>query len=638
LPLKNPGLGVRVELSRLEALSNLVGELSTQDNGLLLQHQQYRTITQRLQYWLQGFQQLCHDLTQSSQVTPEEGLLQILGLQSTAEQSTGEQHPTAKPLPLAEIYQTASEDIFRTLSTDITKLEEIWQDMQALTRQSKAILNRRQQTLKQVQTNLLQARMLPIGEILNRFPRMLRDLSHRHQKQVNLQLEGANTLVDRAILERLYDPLVHLVRNAFDHGIELPDQRLAEGKPPQGKITIRTEHRGNYTYIQVEDDGQGIDPDKIRARLVELNLLSEAEIFGLSQAQLWDYLFQAGFSTTSQANELSGRGVGLDTVQIQVKALKGSISLDSQPGLGTIFTLRLPYTLSVAQLLVCSVEQGLLAVPVNELVAVVGLKTTNLEQQGSEFFYHFDGKRVPLLTPLVLPALGARERSLLRPIAADDVTPEQLISAQRPVAGATLLIFSHGLNSLAIQVSQTVLQQELIIKPFSPLVSPPPYLLGCTLLGNGKLVPILDPPALLRHWTSWQRAGEQPLTDTAPHSPAILVVDDSLTIRQNLTITLRREGYQVLQAENGAEALATLRQQRQIQAVFSDIDMPGMNGLEFLQQARQQISQTLPIIMLTSRSSAKVQQLASRLGASGYLTKPFLEVELLKLLKNALQK
>jgi two-component system, chemotaxis family, sensor histidine kinase and response regulator PixL len=502
--------------------------------------------------------------------------------------------------------------------------------------------------------------------LLQRFPRMVRDMSAKHHKQVSLTFSGATTLVDKAVLEKLFDPLVHLVRNAFDHGIESPEVRLAQGKPAQGTIEIIAMQRGNQTYIVVRDDGKGIDVAAIRAKAIALNLVSEAEAAMMSPDRLYEFIFAPGFSTAAKVSELSGRGVGMDAVRSQIKRLKGDIALTSEPGQGTTFTLRLPLTLSIAKLLVFTVGDNTLALPIDTLISILTIPADQIQTiQGSQF-YRWQGQ----LLPLYPRSAFLQHYPLVRTQA------PQAPSIPLPKKGKIpILLIAGGAQTIALQVDQILQEQELVIKPFGSSIMPPSYFSGCTILGDGSLVPVIDGQSLVEQKRRTELQPTRPLAlsigatnsdddrlDTSialldrPAAPAelspeppslnpfsfiqvptVLVIDDSLTARQTLAFTLEKAGHRVLQARDGREALAQLHQ-TPVQAVFCDVEMPVMNGFEFLEQCRKEYSKAhLPIIMLTSRGGDKHRKIAELMGASAYLTKPYLEQELIGTLQTHLE-
>ncbi|NET58914.1 MAG: response regulator [Symploca sp. SIO2E6] len=655
-------LGVRVDINRLDIINNLVGELVTQDNSFLLQNKHNKATLESLKRWFNRFNKLANKL-QSIKDNHSESLRNKLGDSGFL----NEQLATAPG---------------QTIIEEIAQLGEVIQDMELLYRQNQQILKKRQQTVKQVQNNLLQARMLSVGELMNRFPRTIRDLSAKQNKQVQLNLIGKNTLIEKAILEKLYDPLVHLVRNAFDHGIESPELRKLSGKSPQGTITIRAYKRGNYTYIEVQDDGQGIDLEKIRFTAVEKQLIDSGEAAKMSKNQLYNLLFTPGFSLSPQISELSGRGMGLEAMLLQVEALKGSVTVMSELGQGTTFTLRLPWTLTITKLLVFRVKGNLLAIPVDTITTILSVTANEIKARDQTQRYHtyyWQGKTVPIVQS-IFSAYNYPSRSL-NPTALTvnlplqyrqrTVATQKRPKNQQPSGKIMLLLVSQGADTMALKIDQMLMEQDLVIKPFDQALTAPSYFYGCTILGDGRLVPVVDGPALVekvlsqtplsptaqviqkhpsaasipsrkKQGGSMKKAkamGSQIKPASKPTLPTILVIDDSLTTRQTICSTLQKAGYPVVQAQNGADALAQLQQHPQIQGVICDVEMPQMNGFEFLRRCRKQFSKDeLPILMLTSRTSERYRQLAKQLGANRYLTKPYLAQELITTLGNCLIK
>jgi chemotaxis family two-component system sensor histidine kinase/response regulator PixL len=620
----SPSLGVRVDLDRLEMLTNLVGELATQDNSLLLQNQQSQTSLETVEKGWNRFYQLMVKLQENSGVARA-------GKFSDSDVAD------------AEGQKTERQELGQTILEEISQIGEAIYDLKLFNKQSNQILKKRQQTLQKVEKNITETRMLSLESLLERFPRMVRDLSVGENKPVQLDLIGTNTLVDKAILEKLYDPLVHLVRNAFDHGIEPLEIRKSRGKPEQGKIEIAAYHRGDRTYIEVRDDGGGIDLEKVRQKAVQKNIISQAEANQLSPEQLYELLFLPDFSTKEKVSELSGRGMGLEAVRRQIEGLKGTFTLSSEVGKGTVFTLRLPWKLTITKLLVFSLEGSLFAIPMNSLSGIVSISSEEIEIDEDQQIYLWQGKKFPLVQSMLLnynypliPGTDFQEKT------ASNFYVGQFSSK------VMLLLISQANETIALKIDRVIMEQSLTIKPFSKGLNPPSYLSGCTILGDGRLVPVIDGIQLLEKF----RKLKSPAALFAPPSsldimqgkmpgvaalPTVLIIDDSLTTRQTLSSTLQKAGFNVIQAGDGWEGLARLQQNFLIRAVICDVEMPNMNGLEFLSRCRQEFSQDkLPVIMVTSRSSDRYRQLAKQLKSNGYLTKPYLDRELIDLLYSCL--
>ncbi|EAZ90423.1 hybrid sensor histidine kinase/response regulator [Crocosphaera chwakensis] len=575
-----PTLEMRVDVQYLRKLNNLVEDLVTQDNRFLLHNQQHQETLENLIQRFSRFQELTRN--------------------------------SYKELPKS----------LRTMIDDLAQIKEGIQDFVLLNQGFQQILRQRQKTLKQVQINLRQAQMVSVGHLLNLFPRMVRDLGAQENKQVRLELQGTNTLVDKAILDKLYDPLVHLVRNAFDHGIEFPSIRQSYGKNSTGTITIFTYNHGNHTYFEVKDDGQGIDFDKLKSKIIEMDLLSETEAEKISQKRLYEYLFFPGLSTASQISQLSGRGMGLSAVQQQIQTLKGTLKVTSEAGKGTTFTLRLPLTLAISKLLVFQVQGSLFAIAETPLISLTVVAQRDLKIQNDDVFYRHQGKLIPLYS-LLFGKLKAQEIIVQN-------------NSQKSLK-ITLLLLSDKTQTIAFKIDQIVMEQDLVIKPFNEAINAPSYLSGCTILGDGRLVPVIEGQVILEQW--FRRSEfeasflEEPFDIHVSILPKILIIDDSLTIRQTLAITLEKVGYEVFLAKDGWEGMLYIENESNITAVICDIEMPRMNGLEFLSRCRQLKGDGFPIIMLSSRNSKESRELAKSLGATDYLTKPYLDKDLLDILQ-----
>jgi chemotaxis family two-component system sensor histidine kinase/response regulator PixL len=617
---KNPlPLNPKTGADQLELLDNLVGELVTQDHSFLLQKQQYRESLDHLQRWVDRF---------------------------------GKTFIVPKQTELQE---------------EVAHLQEILQDFSLVDQRFQQLSKQRQRTLKQIQGSLLQARMMPAEALLRQFSRVVRDLAVGSGKQARLELVGSQTLVNRSVLEKLYDPLIHLIRNALDHSIEPPDLRQSLGKASEGTITITTYHRGNQITIEIQDDGQGIDLEKIRTIVAAQHHLSPTEAAQLSPADLQRHLFLPGFSTVQEANTNSGRGMGLATVQQQMGHLKGTVSIRSQCGQGTTFTLSFPLNSNILRLLIFQIQNQLFAVPVDTLQSIQLVLPQQIVIEKDQQFYYWNQQKIQLADRAFL----AKSPIHPPPPSFLDLALSALPNAEQdPLPNpkkVPLLILNSGSQPFALQIDEIVTDQDLVVKPFNPACAPPPYLCGCTVLGDGRLVPILETStyplssledllnsatssSLLRlgHLSttgtsfleSLQRRNSQFPSAFTPNpkrpTPTILIVDDSLTIRKTLAATLQRAGYRVKKAKDGWGALQHLQENQTIRLVICDIEMPRMTGLEFLRNCREHLNSTIPVIILTSRSSDRYRSLAQQLGATDYLTKPFMDQDLLDLVRTYL--
>jgi two-component system, chemotaxis family, sensor histidine kinase and response regulator PixL len=621
-------LSVRVTLDRLERMNNLMGELAIDRNGLDLSNEQCVDLLQQLRLKCANFhkisdklQQIADTLAISAQHQPARGDKAALAagqdLQIVPAQIAQSEFDILELDRYSEVHHIA-----QATSEQLAQIEEQIEDLALFTTQSHHQIDRQKQHIAHLRDDLMWARMLPLGEILNRFPRTLHDLSIEFNKPVDLKITGAGVLVDRAVIDKLLDPLVHLLRNAFDHGIDFPEARQAIGKSDRGLIEITAYHQGSQTVIEITDDGRGIDPDKIRAKAISLALLTHTEAVNATRAQLLDLLFTPGFSTADRVTKLSGRGMGLDIVKEQIQSTKGTISIDSEVGRGTTFTLRIPLTLTIAQLMVCQVGAAIYAFPADSIQKIVVPTPAQLTQQDNQQVFQWQNLSIPIykLADLLTYSIPVPIRTISQTLKSSADNPADWLPP--------LLLIRKGNRMIALEIDQLITEQELTIKPFGKAIAAPSYSYGCTILGDGVVLPVLDPHALI------QVLVEQPLQTMIPaaaiptiSNKSILVVDDSITTRQSLCLSLEKFGYITFQAKDGQEALQILRQKAsEIKLVVCDVEMPNMNGFEFLNVYRQdQAISHIPVVMLTSRSNAKHRQFAAHLGAVDYFIKPYIE-------------
>jgi chemotaxis family two-component system sensor histidine kinase/response regulator PixL len=625
-------LSVRVDSERLGRMNNLVGELTINRNGLSLQNEQLqgavRELLNRFTRVQDGVERLQELSNQMLVGTSDTEFLEVQ--KGKNQQATDNSQFDSLELDRYGILPSRLQGILE----EMMQLEESVDDILLFATASDRTLLHQRKMLTQLRDELMWARMLPIGEVLQRFPRILRDLSTTYQKPVNLKISGSRVLVDKAILEKLYDPLLHLLRNAFDHGIESASIRLQKGKVEQGQIEIKAYHRGSQTVIEISDDGDGLNLEMIRTQALERGLISAAQLADFSNKQLFDLIFKPGFSTATQVSELSGRGVGLDVVRLQLQSIKGSVSVNTSPGIGTTFTLRLPLTLTIAKLLVCFANSTALAIPSDSIEELIVPKAHQIKQSGSQRFLLWREQLVSIyhLADFLnytcpLSSVSTSQALTIIPTPKDWESP--------------LLIIRQGQQYFALEVERLVTEQELTIKPFGNAIAPPRFTYGCTTLGDGRLIPVIDAVMLLEslsHSTvpSPPAVVTTQATDNWLKTPTVLVVDDAVALRRTLALSLERAGYRVLQSPDGREAIAQLKQ-NDVELVICDVEMPNMNGFEFLGARRQEaeLSQ-IPVVMLTSRSNDKHRWLAMQLGATDYFTKPYLEREFLKVIKDIL--
>ena len=652
---------IRLNLEQLEHLNYLVAELSINQNQLTLRDQQFQQAAQKLDNWLKRHRATLTQL--------RDRLLE-----------------TATTL-------TPSQKLAFTALEETGQLLQAAEDINLLARTAAATVEREQRLSSQLRDNMQAARMVPIATVLNRFPPLIKQLKTAYGKAATLDLQGTKVMVDKTIVENLYDALLHLVRNAFAHGLESDAERRLAGKPVPGQIAIQAYYQGNRTIIDVRDDGRGLDLEGICRQAVAQGLISAAQAQAIRrqphpEAAVLELLCEPGFSTRTQTDDLAGRGVGLDVVKTQLAAIKGTLTVRSQPGQGTIFSLQIRESLMSARLLVCEAGSGTYSFVSNEIEQVLiptnGYALHQLAQR-RVLDWRQNGHEITVpvydLTQLLHYPSQRLER-LRRLTAGSDGEISPLLST--PANVAPILLLRAGSGLVGLEVSRVIEEQELVIKPLASTLVPPPYVCGCSILANGQLTLVLDgtvlvsqvqtlpappalptgarPPALPAAPASLEpessrfstanlglfvpdTLGATPAATVAleppqpsPTQPTVLVVDDSLTERQTLSLILQRAGYRVLQAKDGLEAVELLQQGVGVNMVLCDIEMPRMNGLEFLSWLKQEVrGRELPIAILSSRSRDRFQPLVLEMGATAYLTKPYLEQEILAVIREALR-
>ncbi|MEM7112563.1 MAG: response regulator [Chloroflexota bacterium] len=480
-----------------------------------------------------------------------------------------------------------------------------------------SILNGQSRLTSELQDKLMRTRMVPLASLTTRFHRAVRVVARKQAKKVNLIIEGEEIDLDKKVLEEMVDPLLHVLRNAVDHGIEPPALRQVIGKPENGEIRIRAFYEGNQVIIQIRDDGAGLEPEVLRAKAIEGGFLSEADAAALRERDLYRLIFVPGFSTADEIDEISGRGVGMDILKANVQKLKGTVSIDSRPGEETLFTIRLPMTLAVTRALLVRANHETFALPLNAVTQILRMERQKIDHVGQE--------PVVKIGNTVYPAhyLG---KTLNLPQPPDET--KKRISA---------LVVNTGDNQIALIVDEVLEGREIVVKPLGNHLRRVHGITGATLLGDGTVVLILNPSEVLDVDEGGETAVWQPPTSTP--TPAarqrealnILVVDDSVSVRRVVSSLVRSAGWHPLTAKDGLEALETIQSLAQLpDAILLDIEMPRMDGYELTATLRANDNfKHIPIIMLTSRAGDKHRRKALDLGVSDYLVKPYTDEVLL---------
>jgi two-component system chemotaxis sensor kinase CheA len=479
----------------------------------------------------------------------------------------------------------------------------------------------------ELEDTVLSVRMMPVESLFTIFPRAVRDMARDSGKQVELLMRGGETELDKKIMEALYDPLVHLLRNAVDHGIEPPDERARAGKPATGRVQIRAFQEGSQVAIEVADDGGGIDPQQVRRIAVQKGFLSAAAAEKLSDDEMLQWIYQPGFTTAQIITDVSGRGVGMDIVKTSLERLNGTVQIASVLGQGTTVTLKVPLTLATAQ--------GLLVRVANQVFVLPSHTVEMMDYISSADLFTLEGREVVRLRERTMPLIRLEELLDLDRVGGwhyqtDDAGLDSLgLQSGITLAGRLPgIVVGDGDRVMCFLVDELIDERVIVVKSLGPLFTQVNTQVGATLLGNGQVVIILDVPSLIAEARTRSSRGllTRAWRETAPaHAHHILVVDDSITTRELEKSILENAGYEVEIAMDGREALGLLeRNPERFDMMIADIEMPRMDGLELTQRVKEHADERLrrlPVIIVSSLASDAYTRRGIEVGAQAYITK-----------------
>jgi chemosensory pili system protein ChpA (sensor histidine kinase/response regulator) len=505
----------------------------------------------------------------------------------------------------------------RALAEATNDVQTVAGDLSHLVGDFDGSLGRQARLASEIEDKLMRLRMVPLASLATRLHRTVRNVAEQRAKQVELVLEGEATELDKTVLESMADPLLHILRNAVDHGIEAPEVRQARGKPPQGSIRLRAFHEGNQVVLKISDNGAGLDPDKIRSVAVRRAILTSADAAQLSEEDLFSLIFLPGFSTTLEVNEISGRGVGLDVVKAHVHKLKGTLAVTSQRGQGATFTIRLPLTLAITKALLVKAHQEIFAIPLDGIQQILRLEKEDMDQIGQQPVLRLGGRVYPLM--FLGKLLGLRQ------------------PADESVRRAPVIILNLGSRQVALVVDHLLGGREIVIKNLGSHLRQVKGVSGATLLGDGRVVLILNPPDLVGEVVQPRvpvRALPAPVA-ASREALTVMVVDDSPSMRRVVSTMVKKAGWRPVAAKDGLDALETLHQSTHLpDLLLLDIEMPRMDGYELLSTLKaQEAYANIPVVLVTSRAGEKHRRKALDLGASGYVIKPYQEQALLNTIR-----
>ncbi len=602
---------LRVPTGSVDALLRLVGELSTSINQV---QDRYRRALEHVRALRE------QDSLVQERSFELEDLVDVrgVGVMQGGLRRTGTHDETFDPLELNEynelhsttqgVIEAAADarELGAAIHEDLVDLEEL--------------LVKQHRLNKLLQQAVVGTRMVPVKNIVSRLQRTVRQTSRATHKQVQLDVAGEDILIDGEVLQKLSDPLMHIMRNAVDHGIEPGTERARQGKPEAGRIGLHFSRVGNTILVRCEDDGRGLDYEQIRRVGVERGLIEPGAV--IRDSDLAQLLYTPGFSTHSQVTHTSGRGIGLDVVYTAVIGMKGSLEIESREGRGCTIVLRLPVSLITAHVLLVQVQEQLYGIPTTNLEQILAAGSATLEQAGDEVMLRLGDGAYPLMSVAAMLNLTAAETDNVDVLVAK---PALLVHTDRGV--------------VAVAVDRVVDGRDLVVKNMGRFVRGVTGVLGASILGDGTVVPVLDIPEMLRapvKQIASPGTVEMEVAETADDTPCILIVDDSLSARRTMSQLLSDAGYRSLVAKDGLEAVDILQETRP-DLVLVDLEMPRMNGLELTTHLRAKTeTKDLPVVVVTSRSTEKHRKQAMVAGATAYMTKPFQESELLDVIEASL--
>ena len=460
-----------------------------------------------------------------------------------------------------------------------------------------------------IQLAVMKTRMLPIAKVFNKFPRMIRDLSRDLGKQIDLEISGEETELDKSIVEEIGDPLVHIIRNSCDHGIEDPETRKAMGKPEKGLVQLKAYNEGNHIVVEIVDDGKGLDADMLKSKSIEKGIITEREADAMSEKEAFGLIFRPGFSTAAKVTNVSGRGVGMDVVKTNIEKLNGIIDIESEVGKGTVMKLKIPLTLAIIQSLLVGTQEEFYAIPLASVLETVRVPIDDI--------YTIDGKNVLRLRDEVL--------SLVR--------LSDVFGVEKVFDGGDhtyVVIIGVAEAKLGIIVDTLVGQEEIVIKSMGDYLQNIPGIAGATIRGDGRVTLIIDVGAMMEMAKDIKVDIRAEIEDSTkakekPSDYKVLIVDDSKMDRTIMQKALEPTGVTIIEATNGVEALNVIKSgEHSFDAILIDIEMPRMDGYTLAGEIRKYSKyRNLPLIAVTSRTSKTDRLRGVEVGMTEYITKPY---------------
>ena len=596
---------IRVSASLLDSLVNLAGETSISRGRL---EQQISDFGFTLEEMSATIERLREQLRRMDMETEAQVLFR-----AEKEGITSAVYDDFDPLEMDRY--SSIQQLSRALTESTSDLQDLRDTLSDRSRDAETLLLQQSRINSELQEGLMKTRMIPFSSVVPRLRRIVRQIGGELNKQVEFDALNAEGEMDRSVLERMVAPLEHMLRNALDHGIESPENRQKAGKKPAGTINLSLHREGGNIVLKMQDDGAGINGDVILAKALKQGLVEKGET--LTKHEIMQFIMHQGFSTAEKVTQISGRGVGMDVVASEIKQMGGTIEIDSEFGKGTEFTIRLPFTVSVNRALMVNTGEDFYAIPLNTIEGIVRVSPYELEEyyKPDAPMYEYAGREYNL------QYLGKLLHSSHQPKLQGQPLPLPVIL----VRGSE--------KPMALQVDSLMGSREIVVKSLGPQFAEVNGASGATILGDGSVVVILDLPALIRDDIASAMNPQPELVSTevpAKQTKLVMVVDDSVTVRKVTTRLLERNGFDVITAKDGVDAIAILQDQKP-DVMLLDIEMPRMDGFEVATLVRHDDRlKDVPIIMITSRTGQKHKERALSIGVNEYLGKPFQEHDLLE--------
>ncbi len=615
---------VRLSMNKMDFLLNNSAELvvgHTQFKNLL---ERFRSTLPQVEGEIKALQEMLEHI--NTIVEDQRGICDKLGTQPDLEPGTLE--AANRQLENLQKLQKNLQSVYKEIQEQTGALREFARasedSLQKLSKNSNTLLD-----------YIMQARLVPIGILFRRFQRPIRDIARQSNKKIKLQITGEETELDRALVDRLYEPMLHIIRNAIDHGLEPPEERRRSGKDEEGLLKIKAWRNRNQVVVEISDDGRGIDIEKVKQRAIEMGIISTRSAESMSHEEVLQLIFTPGFSTTEETTLMSGRGVGLDAVKNTIERLRGDVWVSSEPGEGTTFSIRIPISLSVIQSMLVDINGNVYSIPLLEVEETIHLLGSEFLKKDGEYFYQYQKETIPVLyAPQILKIKG-------KPI--PDISPGEEYPG---------IILQHEGRRVMLVVDRIIRREEILIKSIGHSLQHLKYIAGGAIMEDGHVVLVLDVAQIVQEYflrkggseggrpLSQRRKAKQPepprvrQVKVVGRPPVLLIVDDSVSIRKYVSGLFLEQGYKTETAANGREALEKLKKHK-IDLIITDLEMPHFNGYELIETIRKDEDfQNLPIVVLTGRTGHKFEEMSHSLGADAYINKPFRDQELIQKVKS----